>query len=271
VSGRFDLSDRVAAVVGTSWNIGTGIALGLAGAGAAVACLDRDAVMAESAAREISGQGGRAIGVQCDSTTEGDVGAALSAVANQLGTVDILVNGAAHYNQKGILDTSVAEWRSQIGVILDSAFIVTQDVAHRLVEAGRPGSIITLISTAGFQGEVGNVAYCTAKSALLNFTRAVAMDLAPYGIRANSLSPTATNPREGLERAARWGLTVSGEGAIASVDQAATILPLGRAPSPRHYGDAAVFLASDAAEMITGEELRVDAGAIAKYWRDGLR
>ena len=121
-----------------------------------------------------------------------------------------------------------------------------------------------LVSTAGHQGQAGNIGYCTSKSGLLNFTRAAAMDLVSHGIRVNSLTPTATDVEEGLARAAGWGRARPEPRGRALDFQ--KMLPMDRLPSPRHYAKAAVFLASDDAEMITGLDLRVDAGALAKYW-----
>jgi NAD(P)-dependent dehydrogenase (short-subunit alcohol dehydrogenase family) len=133
-----------------------------------------------------------------------------------------------------------------------------------MVEQGRRGSIIVIVSTAGHQGQAGNIAYSTSKSGLLNFTRAAAMDLARHGIRVNSLTPTATDAEEGIERGVAWGRPrPERRGRMLDFQKMA---PLGTLPSPRHYARAAVFLASDDAEMITGFDLRVDAGAIAKYW-----
>jgi NAD(P)-dependent dehydrogenase (short-subunit alcohol dehydrogenase family) len=90
------------------------------------------------------------------------------------------------------------------------------------------------------------------------------MDLARHGIRVNSLTPTATDVEEGMERAVAWGRARPARGGRLLDFQ--KMVPLGQLPSPRHYAKAAVFLASEDAEMITGLDLRVDAGAIAKYW-----
>ena len=112
--------------------------------------------------------------------------------------------------------------------------------------------------------------YGTAKAGLLNFTRSVAMELARYGIRVNSLTPTATDSSEARERAARWGVDWPGprlgQRAAGLLPDASRGAPLLKLPSPTHYGKAAVFLASDDAEMITGFDLRVDAGAVSRYW-----
>ena len=266
-SPPFSLAGSVAAIVGTSANIGTGIALQLAAAGARVACVDRDAAMAKHAADEIHDAGGDAMPVTCDVTSEPDVIQAIAAIRTGLGLIDVLVNGPVVYLEKGIRQMSLAEWRMQLSVLLDGSFLFTKHVAEALIAAGKPGAVINLVSTAGHQGEPGNIGYTTAKGGIVNMTRAAAMDLAPYGIRVNSLTPTATDPQEGIERGRRWGVTGVTDAHVAALDVAASQVPLGVLPTPSDYGHAAVFLASPAARMITGVDLRVDAGSVAKYWR----
>jgi NAD(P)-dependent dehydrogenase (short-subunit alcohol dehydrogenase family) len=261
------LEGKVALVTGTSPNIGGGLALGLADEGARVVCVDANAHNAEQCARHIEARGGQAIGVVCDVTDEGQVQAAVARARETYGGVDVLVNAAATFNEKGVLAMSVAEWSRQIAVLLTGAFLCTQHVARLMIEQGRKGSIINIISTAGYQGQPENIAYCTAKSGLLNFTRSAAMELAAHGIRVNSLTPTATDPREGMARAAEWGRPweLPCE-VLETFDERRQVTPLQRLPSPRHYARAAVFLASDDAELITGTDLRVDAGNLARYW-----
>ena len=266
-SSPFSLAGSVAAVVGTSPNIGTGIALQLAAAGARVACVDKNEATAKHAAAEIQAAGGEAVAAACDVTSEPDVTRTLAAVQADLGLVDILVNGPVLYREKGIRQMSLGEWRQQLGVILDGTFLFTKHVAEALIAAGRPGAVINLVSTAGHQGEPGNIGYTTAKGGIVNMTRAAAMDLAPYGIRVNSLTPTSTDPREAMERAGRWGVAGVAPEHVAALDLAAAQLPLGTMPTPTDYGLAAVFLASPAARLITGIDLPVDAGSLAKYWR----
>jgi NAD(P)-dependent dehydrogenase (short-subunit alcohol dehydrogenase family) len=266
-STPFSLVGSVAAVIGTSPNIGTGIALALAGAGARVACVDRNLDSASHAAQEIKSVGGEAIGVSCDVTSEEQVLAALATITSELGPVDILVNGPVRYLEKGIREMSLAEWRDQLSILLDGTFLLTKHVSAAMIASGRPGSVINLISTAGHQGEPDNIGYTTAKGGLLNMTRSAAVELAPFGIRVNSLTPTATDPTEGIARSASWGIPIATSAHVEALAMAATQVPLGRLPSPSDYGNAAVFLASPAARMITGIDLRVDAGSIAKYWR----
>ncbi len=264
------LEGKTALVTGTSPNIMGGIAEELARAGANLVCVDIREEYAEKCADAIIADGHDAMGVVCDVTDEEQVSNAIARANDRYGGVDILVNGAALFNFKGVLNMPVDEWRRQTDIILTGAFLFTKHLAHSMIEQDRKGNIINIISTAGHQGEPGNVGYGTAKGGLLNFTRSVAMELAQYGIRVNSLTPTATSQAEGRERAARWGVEWPrprlGERAAGLLPDASRGAPLLQLPSPSNYGKAAVFLASDDAEMITGFDLRVDAGAVSRYW-----
>ena len=258
------LSGKVAIVTGTSPNIGGGIAGGLAAEGARVACVDVVADNARQCAEWIASRDGEALAVTCDVTDERAVEAMVARVREAWGGVDVLVNNAGVLGGLGVLEMPVDRWTRQLAVNLTGTFLCTKHVARLMVERGTRGSIIVIVSTAGHQGQAGNIGYCTSKSGLLNFTRAAAMDLARHGIRVNSLTPTATDTEEAAERAVVWGRErAERRGRLLDFQK---MVPMGRLPSPRHYARAAVFLASDDAEMITGFDLRVDAGAIAKYW-----
>jgi NAD(P)-dependent dehydrogenase (short-subunit alcohol dehydrogenase family) len=258
------LSGKIAIVTGTSPNIGGGIAQGLAEEGATVVCVDVAPDNAAQCADWITRRGGQALGVTCDVTDEAQVQAMAARVRDAYGRIDVLVNNAGILGGLSVLDMPVERWNRQIAVNLTGTFLCTKHVARCMVERGTRGSIIVIASTAGHQGQAGNIAYATSKSGLLNFTRAAAMDLARHGIRVNSLTPTATDPEEGGERAVAWGRPRP-ERRAGGLDFP-KMVPMQRLPSPRHYARAAVFLASDDAEMVTGVDLRVDAGAIAKYW-----
>src|SRR6516165_10693695 len=259
------LKDRVAIVTGTSPNIGGGIAEGLAVEGAAIVAVDANEANAKDCANYVRKTGGRALALVCDVTDEAQVKATVDAAVKEFGRIDILVNNAAFFNKKGVLDMPFDEWNRQTGVILGGAFLFTKYAARAM--AGKGGTIINIISTAGHQGEPGNIAYSTSKSGLLNFTRSAAMELVGHGIRVNSLTPTATDPGESFERATRWGRTVrKPEGLDRLMQPFREGIPMKKLPVPSDYGKAAAFLASDDAAMITGTDLRVDAGAIARYW-----
>jgi NAD(P)-dependent dehydrogenase (short-subunit alcohol dehydrogenase family) len=251
-------------VTGTSPNIGGGIAGGLADEGAKVVCVDAVADNAEQCAAWIRTRGGDALAAVCDTTDEAQVTAMVARAREAYGGVDVLVNNAGILGGQSVLDMPLDRWTRQLAVNLTGTFLCTKHVARAMVEHGRRGSIIVIVSTAGHQGQPGNIGYCTSKSGLLNFTRAAAMDLAPHGIRVNSLTPTATDVEESRDRAVAWGRArPEPRGRLLDF---AKMIPGGELPSPRHYARAAVFLASDDAEMITGFDLRVDAGALAKYW-----
>ena len=258
------LAGKVAIVTGTSPNIGGGIAGGLADEGAKVVCVDVVADNAQQCAAWITKRGGDALGLVCDTTDESQVEAMVARARDAYGRVDILVNNAGILGGQSVVDMPLERWNRQLAVNLTGTFLCTKHVARAMVAQARGGSIIVIVSTAGHQGQPGNIGYCTSKSGLLNFTRAAAMDLAPHKIRVNSLTPTATDVEEGVERAVEWGRPrPERRGRLLDF---AKMIPTGTLPSPRHYARAAVFLASDDAEMITGFDLRVDAGAIAKYW-----
>lgn len=251
-------------MTGTSPNIGGGIAEGLAEEGATVVCVDLAPGNATQCAEAIKRRGGAALGITCDVTDESQVEAMVARVRDAYGGVDVLVNNAGILGGLSVLEMPVERWTRQIAVNLTGTFLATKHVARLMVQQQRRGSIVVVVSTAGHQGQAGNIAYSTSKSGLLNFTRAAAMDLARHGIRVNSLTPTATDTEEAAERTVSWGRPRP-EPRPRGLDFP-KMVPMGKLPSPRHYARAVVFLVSDDAEMITGTDLRVDAGAIAKYW-----
>ena len=258
------LEGKVAIVTGTSPNIGGGIAGGLADEGARVVCVDVLEDNATQCADWIKRRGGDALGIVCDVTDEAQVEALVTRARDAYGGVDVLVNAAGNLGGLSVLEMPLDRWNRQLAVNLTGTFLCTKHVARLMVEQTRRGSIIVIASTAAHQGQPGNIAYCTSKSGLLNFARAAAMDLVKHGIRVNSLTPTATDVAESHDRAVEWGRPrPERRGRLLDFQK---MVPTGELPSPRHYARAAVLLASDDAEMITGFDLRVDAGAIAKYW-----
>ena len=201
MSGR--LAGKVAIVTGASPNIGGTIASGFAAEGARVACNDlRPAVRRGAGETDRGGRGHR------DRRggrrhRPGRVSALVERVLGRWGQVDVLVNNAVRFNTKGVLDMPVEEFRQQVDVILGGAFLMTQAVARSMADRAVRGSIINILSTAAWQGQAGNIGYCTAKSGMINFTRSAAMELAPHGIRVNGFTPTATMPDD-TELAARF-------------------------------------------------------------------
>lgn len=263
------LENKVALLVGSGPSINAGIGYELAREGASVVCVDINPEFAAACAEGLRREGAQAIAVTADSTVEADVVAAVEAARKAFGAIDILVNGAVLQIRKGVLDMEVSEFRRVLDVAVTGAFLFTKHVARVMVEQRVRGSIINLLSTEAHQGNRGNIAYGTAKAGLMNFTRCAAMEFAPMGIRVNSLTPTATDAEEGRQRAAEWGvpwseIRLQRQPDMSSGDQG---VPLGARPTPTDYGRAAAFLASDDARMVTGIDLRVDGGVIARYWR----
>jgi NAD(P)-dependent dehydrogenase (short-subunit alcohol dehydrogenase family) len=260
------LDGKVALVTGTGPNIGSGLALMLAKYGAKVACNDIRPEAADACVSRIERNGGIAMSVPGDVTNEVEVQAYIQKVLGTWGKIDILVNSAAMMSGGGLLERSLRDFNRQVEVGAAGNFLNTKYVAESMIERGIKGSIICIISTAGWQGPAGNIGYATSKGGLIQFTRAAAMDLAPYGIRVNSFTPTFTqadNPELIAERQRQP--RPAGSRAFVGINPA-RMIPMGEQPTPTDYGHVVAFLASDYARLITGTDFRVDGGALAKYW-----
>ena len=244
------MKGRVAFVAGVGPNIGSAVALALAEAGAAVVCNDLDPDHAEASARALVDAGHQAFAAPGDITDVADIERTLDRAGAQFGTVDALVNNAAVSLTAGLLDTTPEQWQRVVSVSLTGPFLTAQAVARRLVAEGKRGAIVNVASTSGHRGRRNAIAYCSSKGGVLNMTRAMAIDLAPHGIRVNSVSPTKT-------------------GAALAKDQGPgrdfSEIPLGRLGRPVDQARAIRFLLSDEAEFITGEDLRVDGGTLATW------
>lgn len=250
------LQDKVAIVTGAGRNIGEAICHLFAQEGARVAVNDLVPEAAEEVARAIREAGGQALGVAGDVSNPEDVARILETTVARFGGVDVVVNNAAVTVNKSLLETTDAEWDRCVAVTLKGAFLMARTAAQQMVRQGRGGCIINIGSTSGHRGRRNALAYCAAKGGVLNMTRAMAVDLAPYGIRVNSVSPTKTGSAVGQ----------SGGGESRDFDE----IPLGRLGRPMDQAQAVLFLASDAAAFITGEDLRVDGGSLAT-WGFSLR
>jgi NAD(P)-dependent dehydrogenase (short-subunit alcohol dehydrogenase family) len=257
------LEGRVAIVTGASPNIGGALARGLADEGARVVCTDLSAEAAEAAAASITARGGDAMPAVGDVTDPEHAADVIRRAEDRWERIDVLVNNAVWFNQKGLLTMPVDEYRRQLDIILVGALLFTRAVADHLIRRKAPGSVINVLSTAAWQGQPGNIGYTTGKSGLVNFTRSAAMELAHHGIRVNGLTPTATQPDD--PETARRMTSVSATSSEWRMDFAGQ-LPMRRLPTPTDYVPAAVFLASDDSTMITGSNITVDGGATAKYW-----
>lgn len=261
---RGRLAGKVVLVTGTSPNIGGIAASGFAAAGARVACNDIRPEVAEARASMILDAGGEAVAVPGDVTDPAVMAAAVGSVLERWGRIDVLLNNAVRFDTRGLLDMPLDAYRAQLDVVLVGAFVVSGLVARSMVERGIRGSIINVLSTAAWQGQAGNIGYCTAKSGMINFTRSAAMELAPHGIRVNGFTPTATMPDE-PSLASAFGAAVDAARVAGTMDFPGAN-PWERLPTPSDYVAPLVFLASEDSALMTGGNITVDGGALAKYW-----
>lgn len=264
------LKGMTAVMTGAGPSINAGIANALGTAGARVVLLDLRKDYLEACVSWLESRGCEAFGVPCDVSDEEQVHRAVDEVWSRAGSIDVAVNAAGVHIPAGILSGRIDLFRLHVETILVGAYSLISRVSQLMVTEGVHGSIINLLSTEAHQGNPMSSGYGAAKSGLWGLTRSAAMELAPYGIRVNSLTPTGTDPEEGIARAeewnVEWGVGQRGD-APADFSRGDAGVPLGRRPSPRHYGDAVVFLASPDSEMITGTDLRVDGGVLSRYWR----
>jgi NAD(P)-dependent dehydrogenase (short-subunit alcohol dehydrogenase family) len=258
------LAGKVALVTGASRNIGGVAASGFAAAGARVACNDIRPKVAADRAEKIVAAGGEAIAVPGDVTDPEAMAAAVQQVLDTWGTIDVLLSNAVRFDARGLLTMPVEDYRRQVDIVLGGTFIVAQLVARAMIDREIGGSIVTVLSTAAWQGQADNIGYCTAKSGLINFTRSAAMELAPYRIRVNSFTPTSTMPDDPELQAGfrAYAGALAARGVMDFEGQN----PWHRLPTPTDYVAPLVFLASDDSQMMTGTNLTVDGGALAKYW-----
>jgi NAD(P)-dependent dehydrogenase (short-subunit alcohol dehydrogenase family) len=281
---EISLEGKVALVTGVGPNIGSGIALALSRYGARVACNDVDEAAIKACLARIERNGGEAMAAPGDVTDEATVQGYVGDVLGRWGRIDILVNNAALLGGRGVLDESAEFFERAVRVSALGYFLNTKHVGRAMAERGIKGSIICISSSNGWTSSAGIIAYAFNKGGVNNFVRAAAMDLAPYGIRVNSFTPTAPNPDnpELLAERARAGLNPGGilnqrGGGLGGpagdepwrkparwAGTRAPMIPMGTTGTPTDIGHAVAWLCSDYARLITGIDLVVDGGARAK-------
>lgn len=243
------LNDQVAIVTGAGRNIGEEVCKLFVQEGAKVAVVDLDEGRGSGVAAEINAQSpGKAISIVCDVASAPSVDAMVAQVVKHFGGVDILVNNAAWTDHKTIFDMTEEEWNRVMDVCLRSVWYCTRAAAKVMIDQQRRGKIINIASTSGHWGRKEATAYTTAKAGVLNLTRSIAVQLAPQGIRVNSISPNRIGSPVGQQE----------------VPENRFVKNLaGRRGVPLDIAKAAVFLASEESDFIYAIDLPVDGGALA--------
>ena len=246
-------ADRVVIVTGAGSGIGRVMVKEFASAGASVVVADRAGESAETVAREI-GTGESVIATKLDVTVAADVDAMVRAAEDAFGRVDVLVNNAAVCAGDDILRIDEATWDADVAGVLKSAFLCSKRVLPGMIERGH--GVILNIASVNALAYFGNEAYSAAKAGMINLTQSIAARYGAHGIRANAIAP-------GSIRTPIWQERVDAEPEI--FDKLVKWYPLGRVGEPEDVARAALFLASDEADWISGAVLRVDGALTAGY------
>ena len=248
-----DFDGKIALVTGGGNGIGAAACRAFANAGARVAVLDRDAAAAERVAAEITGRNGHAAAHQLDVADRDAFAKLTEGITEAWGGIDILVNGAGVTVRRMIGEMSAEDWDRVIAVNLTGAFNGIQAVLPHMRARGG-GAIVNVASIAGQRISFGGTAnYSASKAGLLGLTRHAAYELAPDHVRVNAVCPGPT--------ATAFGGAMPTEESKAVRAQK---IPLGRMCEPEDIADPILFLAGDAARMITGVALTVDGGVLIK-------
>jgi len=237
------LAERVTIVTGGASGIGRAIAARFCAEGARVVIADVDAGSGAAAAAQIASGGGACISAACDVSLEDDVKRLADDAGERFGRIDILVNNAADLRQYGsVADVKLADWNRSIAVGLTGTYLMTR---HALPHMESGASVLNIASVGGVLPFVDHAVYVAVKGAVIQLTRAMALDFGARGIRANAIAPGAIETKPVPEPLLRLQIARS---------------VLARKGRPEEIASAAVFLSSDEAAFITGACLPVDGG-----------
>jgi NAD(P)-dependent dehydrogenase (short-subunit alcohol dehydrogenase family) len=245
---------KVALVAGGGGGIGGAGAEGLAREGAVVLCADIDIAAAEATATRIRAAGGRASATALDVRERGAVDAAVAEAAREFGRLDVLVECAGVSHGSSFLDLDPSEWDRVIAVNLTGMFHLGQSAARQMVRQKSGGSIINVTSQLAEVARPERAAYVASKGGTRSLTQAMALELAPHGIRVNAIAPGPT--LTGLTRASY----TDPERRRSTIAQ----IPLGRLGDPEDLVGAILFLASDESRWVTGSTVTVDGGYVVQ-------
>jgi gluconate 5-dehydrogenase len=250
----FDLSGKLALVTGGGSGLGLAIAAGFASAGARVVINGRNQAKLDAAMEQLA-EAGHAVSMSAfDVTDEAAVCKSVAEIESSIGPVDILVNNAGMNQRKPLAEFSLEEWRTVQATNTDGPFLVTRSVV-RGMQKRRRGKIINICSLASDLGRPNIVPYAVSKGAIRMMTRALAVELAQHNIQVNGIAP-------GFFKTEMNAPLVANEEFSAWV---AKRTPAGRWGEPSEIAGAAVFLASSAADYVTGHVLYVDGGFSASF------
>jgi NAD(P)-dependent dehydrogenase (short-subunit alcohol dehydrogenase family) len=242
------LQGQVAIVTGAGRNIGEEIARLFATEGAIVAVFELDSARGRRIVDAIVKAGGKAALFLADVSKGKDVAAAVDAVVEEFGRIDILVNNVAISDNKHIFDITEEEWDRVLAVTLKSQFLMAQAAGRQMARQESGGRIVNIGSTSGFMGRKRAIAYSAAKGGVANLTRAMAVQLAPHKIRVNAIVPNKIGSPVGKDE----------------FDPTRPVPNMPNRPGlPSEAAKAVLFLASDDSSFTYGENLFVDGGVLA--------
>ncbi|BBZ70234.1 SDR family NAD(P)-dependent oxidoreductase [Mycobacterium paraseoulense] len=255
MTGRLD--GKVAIITGASTGLGPVLGSRFVGEGAKVLLAARREELVREAA-DASGPG--AIAMRADVTDEDDVAAMVARAVDEFGQVDILCNNAAAPGQdRWIWEQTLDNWNATFAIDVTAAMLCTREVLNRSMLARRRGVILNFSSTAGYSGIVRKSHYVTAKASLRAFTKTVALEVGPYGIRCNCIVPGSID----TDLWRRWVQRTADERGVdfaTQRDKAVKGVALQDISTPDDVANLALFLASDESRTITGQSIPVDAG-----------
>jgi NAD(P)-dependent dehydrogenase (short-subunit alcohol dehydrogenase family) len=247
---KFRLDDRVAIVTGSGTGIGKAIALNFAQAGAHVVVAELDPKTGEATAAEVRNLGRKSLALKVDVTRSEEITKVVEATMKEFGRIDILVNNAGGNNPfTPAIAIQEAVWDQVVRLNLMSPFLFSKAVGRVMINQGK-GNIVNISSSSGIRATPGLSPYAASKAGLINFTQTLAVELARFNIRVNVIIPGIIET-ELLKK-------TSGRTSQQSVEQAGIVL--GRLGQPEDISLAALFLASDASDYITGEAIHVKGG-----------
>lgn len=252
------LREKSAIITGAGAGIGLGTALRFAEEGAKLVLADISATNAEAAAQQVRDAGGSAVAVAGDISQDADARRISDVAVKAYGGIDILVNNAADFTTFSVEDATTEHWQRVLGVNVIGTALVSKYAIPWLKKSGK-GSIVNISSMSGIIAQPNFATYNSTKGAILTMTRCMALDLAPFNIRVNTVCPgcilTSATEREWI----RMGISKE-----QWMSERAPLHMLNRVGDTVEVANAILFLASDEASFITAAELLVDGGYIAK-------